>query len=163
MIITDMEDELDKTLTKFCEKISEEGIFLSIFGISSSFRTDLAELTSHVRGSNYVVIKEIKDIKDINKYLVEDFEYLCFPIATNITLEVTTPHIKFERIVGSGNEGIEEIPEKIGWNLEKHKYYSDDFKEKIFYLLLYFKRKGVILPKPVIFLLSEFIVPGVKK
>lgn len=106
IIITDMEDELDKTLTEFCEKISEEGIFLSILGITSSFRTDLAELTSHIRGSNYVVIKEIKDI---NKYLVEDFEYLCFPIATNITLEVTTSHIKFERIVGSGNEGIEEI------------------------------------------------------
>ena len=160
IIITDMEDKVGKTLTEFCEKISEEGIYISILGISSSFRTDLAELTSHVKGANYVVIKEIKDI---NKYLVEDFEYLCFPNATNITLEVTTPNIKFERIVGSGKEGIKEITDKSGWNLEKHKYYSDDFKEKIFYLLLYFKRKNMILPKPVIFILSEFMVPGVKK
>ena len=160
IIITDMEDNVNKTLTEFCEKISEEGIYISILGISSSFRTDLAELTSHVKGANYVVIKEIKDI---NKYLVEDFEYLCFPNATNITLEVTTPYIKFERIVGSGKEGIEEIIDKTGWNLEKHKYYTEDFKEKIFYLLLYFKRKDMILPKPVIFILSEFLVPGVKK
>ena len=160
IIITDMEDDVDKTLTEFCEKISEEGIYISILGISSDFRTDLAELTSHVKGANYVVIKEIEDI---NKYLVEDFEYLCFPNATNLALEVTTPYIKFERIVGSGKEGIEEITDKTGWNLEKHKYYSDDFKQKIFYLLLYFKRKNLILPKPVIFILSEFIVPGVKK
>ena len=160
IIITDMEDNVNRTLTEFCEKISEEGIYISILGISSSFRTDLAELTSHVKGANYVVIKEIKDI---NKYLVEDFEYLCFPNATNITLEVTTHNIKIERIIGSGKEGIEEITDKTGWNLEKHKYYSDDFKEKIFSLLLYFKRKNMILPKPVIFTLSEFMVPGVKK
>ena len=160
IIITDMEDNVGKTLTEFCEKISEEGIYVSILGISSSFRTDLAELTSHVKGANYIVIKEVKDI---NKYLVEDFEYLCFPNATNITLEVTSPDIKIERIVGSGKEGIEEITDKTGWNLEKHKYYSDDFKEKIFFLLLYFKRKNMILPKPAILTLSEFMVPGVKK
>ena len=160
IIITDMEDNANKTLTEFCEKISKEGIYISILGISNRFRTDLAELTSHVKGANYVVITEINDI---NKYLVEDFEYLCFPNATNITLEVTTPNIKFERIVGSGKEGIEEIIEKTDWNLENHKYYSDDFKEKIFYLLLYFKRKSMILPKPVIFILNEFLVPGVKK
>ena len=160
IIITDMEDDVDKTLTEFCEKISQEDIYVSILGISRSFRTDLAELTSHVKGANYVVIREISDI---NKYLVEDFEYLCFPNATNITLEVTTPNLKIERIVGSGNESIEEATDKEGWNLEKHKYYSDDFKEKIFNLLLYFKRKNMILPKPVIFILSEFLVPGVKK
>ena len=95
-------------------------------------------MTSHVRGSNYVVIK---DIKDLYKYLVQDFEYLFFPIATNITLEVTTPNIKFERIVGSGNEGIEEITEKIRWNLEKHKYYSYDFKEKIFLSFIIFQNE----------------------
>jgi len=160
IIITDMEDRLDKTLTEFCEKRSEEGVYISILGISSHFRTDMAELTSHVKGANYVVIKEIKDI---NKYLVEDFEYLCFADATNITMEVTSPNIKIERIVGSGKEGIEEVIDKSGWNLEKHKYYSNDFKEKIFYLLLYFKRKNMILPKPVIFILSEFMVPGLRK
>ena len=84
-------------------------------------------MPSHVNDANYVVIKEIKDI---NKYLTEDFEYLCFLDATNITLEATTPYIKFE---------------------------------KIFYILLYFKMKYMILPKPLIFILSEFIVPGVKK
>ena len=160
IIITDMEDNVDKKLTEFCEKISEEGVYITILGISNSFRADMAELTSHVKGANYVVIKEVKDI---NKYLVEDFEYLCFPNASNISLEVTTPNIKIERIVGSGKEGVEEIIDKTGWNLEKHKYYSKDFKEKIFSLLLYFKRKNMILPKPVILILSEFMVPGVKK
>ena len=160
IIITDMEDSVGKTLTEFCEKISKEGIYVTILGISSEFQTDLAELTAHVKGANYVVIK---DINDITKYLVEDFEYLCFPNATDITMEITTPYINIERIVGSGKEGIEVMTDKAGWNLEKHKYYTDDFKEKIFLLLLYFKRKNMILPKPVILILSEFLVPGVKK
>ena len=160
IIITDMEDEVDASLTKFCEKISKEGIYITILGISNSFRTDLAELTSHIKGANYVVIKESKDI---NKYLVEDFEYLCFQNASDLTLEVTSPYIKIERIVGSGKEGVEEIYDKKGWNLEEHKFYSDDFKKKIFFLLLYFKRKNWLLPKPFIFTLSEFMVPGVKK
>ena len=60
--LTVKEDRVNEELTKFCEKISKEGIYITILGISSSFRTDLAELTSHVKGANYVVIKESKDI-----------------------------------------------------------------------------------------------------
>ena len=140
-----MEDRINEELTKFCEKISLEGIYITILGISSDFRTDLAEMTSHIKGANYVVIKESKDI---NKYLVEDFEYLCFQSATDLSLEVTSPYLKIERIVGSGKEGVEEKYEKSDWNLEQHKFYSDDFKHKIFFLLLYFNRKNMILPKP---------------
>ena len=160
IIITDMEDRVNEELNKFCEKISLEGIYVTILGISSNFRTDLAEMTSHIKGANYVVIKESKDI---NKYLVEDFEYLCFQNASDLSLEITSPYLKIERIVGSGKEGVEETYGKEGWNLEQHKFYSDDFKQKIFFLLLYFKRKNLVLPKPVILILSEFMVPGVKK
>ena len=160
IIITDMEDNVNEELTKFCEKLSLEGIYVTILGISSNFRTDLAEMTSHIKGANYVVIKESKDI---NKYLVEDFEYLCFQNASDISLEITSPYLKIERIVGSGKEGVEETYSKEIWNLEQHKFYSNDFKEKIFFLLLYFKRKNLVLPKPVILTLSEFMVPGVKK
>ena len=55
-------------------------------------------------------------IKDISKYLVDDFEYLCYPNASDITLEITTPYIKIKRIVGSGKEGVEETIDKSGWN-----------------------------------------------
>jgi len=104
IIITDMEDSIDEKLAEFCEKISKENIYVSILGISYNFRSDMAEMTSHIKGANYVVIREIDDIK---KYLVEDFEYLCFQNASNLTLEVTTPYVKIERIVGSGKEGVE--------------------------------------------------------
>jgi len=160
IIITDMEDRVDEELTKFCEIIAKEGIYVTILGISNEFRTDLAELTSNIKGANYVVIKESKDII---KYLVEDFEYLCFQDASELSFEVITPYIRIERIVGSGKESVEQMYEKGAWNLEQHKFYSDDFKQKIFFLLLYFKRKDMILPKPFIFILCEFLVPGVKK
>ena len=143
IIITDMEDRVDTTLTKFCEKISEEGIYVTILGISSNFRTDLAEMTSHIKGANYVVIKEPKDI---NKYLVEDFEYLCYPNASNIALKVTSPNIKIERIVGSGKDGIEKKIEKEEWNLEKHKYYSDEFKKIFFFYYYILKGKIKYIP-----------------
>ena len=61
---------------------------------------------------------------------------------------------KFKRIVGSGKEGVEETIDKSGWNLEQRKFYSDDFKQKVFFLLLYFKRKNMIMPKPFILILS---------
>ena len=160
IIITDMEDRVDEQLTKFCEKIAKEGIYVTILGISNEFRTDLAELTSNIKGANYVVIKESKDII---KYLVEDFEYLCFQNASDLSFEVITPYIRIERIVGSGKESVEQMYEKGAWNLEQHKFYSDDFKQKIFFLLLYSKRKDMVLPKPFIFILCEFLVPGVKK
>ena len=35
IIITDMEDSLDKELTKFCKKISLEGIFVTIYNIGN--------------------------------------------------------------------------------------------------------------------------------
>ena len=42
-----------------------------------------------------------------------------FSKCNKLTLEVTTPNIKFERIVGSGKEGIEEIIEKNGLEFGK--------------------------------------------
>ena len=160
IVITDMQDNVGEDFAKFCENISNEDIYITILGISDSFQTNLAEKIANVKGANYIIIKENKDI---NKYLVEEFDYLCFPNAKNLILEITTPYLKIERIVGSGKEGIKEFYEKSEWDLGQHKFYSDDFKQKIFFLLLYFKRKNKILPKPVILILSEFLVPGVKK
>ena len=157
IIITDMEDNDEHDLKLFVEKISKENIYVTILGISDSFKTDLAEITTNVKGANYVVIK---DIKDINKNLVEEFDSLCFQNASNLKLGVTTPNIKINRIIGNGKEEVKEVFAKNEYNL---KYYSDDFKQKIFLILLYFKRKNKILPKPVILMLSEFMVPGVKK
>ena len=160
IVITDMQDNVGEDFAKFCENISNEDIYITILGISDSFQTNLAEKIANVKGANYIIIKENKDI---NKYLVEEFDCLCFPNAKNLILEITTPYLKIERIVGSGKEGIKEFYEKNEWDLGQHKFYSDDFKQKIFFLLLYFKRKNKILPKPVILILSEFLVPGVKK
>ena len=66
IIITDMEDSVDEKLTEFCKNISTENIYITILGISSNFRSDMAEMTSHIKGANYVVIREIEDIKKIS-------------------------------------------------------------------------------------------------
>ena len=48
IIITDMEDRANNDLAKFSERMSKEGIYLTILGISSNFRTDLADMTSNI-------------------------------------------------------------------------------------------------------------------
>ena len=101
-------------MTKFFQKISEEGVYITILGISENFKTTFAEMIYHIKGANYVIIK---DLEGINKYLVEDFYYICFPDAIILTLEVTSPYLKIERVVDSGKEGVKETFKKIDWNL----------------------------------------------
>ena len=43
------------------------------------------------------------------------------------------------------------------WDTSTHKLFDNEFKQSIFFLLLYFKRKGKVLPKPVILCISQFI------
>ena len=84
-------------------------------------------MISRIKGANYIIIKESKDI---NKYLVEDFKYLSFQDTSDLSLEITTPYIKIERIVSSGKEGVEKVVKKGECNLDNHKYYLNNFLKK---------------------------------
>ena len=154
ILITDMIYDEDKNFIALCNEMANNNIFLSILGISESFNTELTETISKIKGCNYYIILNDTDMK---KYLIDEFKYICFPLSFNEKLEIISPFLKVKSIIGTGYKKIKEEKENVEWDTDTHKLFDKEFKENIFFLLLYFKRKGKILPKPVILCISQFI------
>ena len=154
ILITDMDYYKDNDFINLCKVMSNENIFLTILGISESFNTDLTELISKIKGCNYYVILNDSDMK---KYLIDEFNYICFPLSFNEKLEILAPFLKIKSVIGTGDKALTEKKEDIMWDTSTHKLFDNEFKQSIFFLLLYFKRKGKVLPKPVILCISQFI------
>ena len=154
ILITDMDYYEDSDFFNLCKEMANNDIFLTILGISDSFNTELTELVSKEKGCNYYIILNDTDMK---KYLIDEFNYICFPLSFNEKLEIISPFLKVKSIIGTGFKSLEEKKENIEWHTETHKLFDKEFKDNIFFLLLYFKRKGKILPKPVILCISQFI------
>ena len=154
ILITDMDYYKDNDFINLCKVMSNENIFLTILGISESFNTDLTELISKIKGCNYYVILNDTDMK---KYLIDEFNYICFPLSFNEKLEILAPFLKIKSVIGTGDKALTEKKEDIMWDTSTHKLFDNEFKQSIFFLLLYFKRKGKVLPKPVILCISQFI------
>ena len=160
ILITDMEYFEDENFNSLCKEMAENNIFLTILGISESFNTELTEKVSKIKGCNYYVILNESDMK---KYLIDEFNYVCFPLSFNEKLEILSPFLKIKSIIGTGNKEFQEKKEDIEWSTRTHKLFDKQFKQNIFFMLLYFKRKGKILPKPVILCISQFIKQMHKK
>ena len=154
ILITDMEYYGNSDFVNLIKEMAENNIFLTILGISESFNTGLTELISKEKGCNYYVILNDTDMK---KYLIDEFNYICFPLSFNEKLEILSPFLKVKSIIGTGFKSLEEKKENVEWHLDTHKLFDKEFKDNIFFLLLYFKRKGKILPKPVILCISQFL------
>ena len=160
ILITDMIYYEDKNFIELCKEMADNNIFLTILGISESFNTELTESISKIKGCNYYIILNARDMK---KYLIDEFNYICFPLSFNEKLEILSPFLKVKSIIGTGYKELKETKENIEWDTNTHKLFDKEFKQSIFLLLLYFKRKGKILPKPVILCISQFLKKTHKK
>ena len=154
ILITDMLYRHDEKFIELCNQMSEEKIYLTILGISNRFNTELAEEVSNIKGSNYYVIT---NLEDIDKYLVHEFNYICFPTSFNNKIEINSPSLIIDSVIGTGKKKIIKDKIELEWNQETHKLYNQNFKDGILCLLYYFKKKGKILPKPVILCISKYI------
>ena len=154
ILITDMEYEHNEEFIDLCRQISKEKIYLTILGISDQFNTELVEEIAHIEGSNYYVITKMGDI---DKYLVKEFNYVCFPSSFNNILEINAPFLSINSVIGTGKKRINKNEVKLEWDQSSHKLYNKNFRDGIFYMLCYFKKKGKILPKPVILCISKYI------
>lgn len=154
ILITDMLYFGEQNFIDLCKEMADNNIFLTILGISEEFNTELTEGISKIKGCNYYIILNDSDMK---KYLIDEFNYICFPLSFNEKLEILSPFLKVKSIIGTGNKEIKEKKENIEWDTNTHKLFDKEFKQNIFHLLLYFKRKGKILPKPVILSISQFL------
>ena len=93
----------NKNFIELCKEMSDNDIYLTILGISEQFNTVLTENISKIKGCNYYVILNDTDMK---KYLIDEFNYICFPLSYNEKLEIISPNIKIRSIIGTGNKEI---------------------------------------------------------
>ena len=152
ILITDMEYYGNDAFIKFCKEMADNNIFLTILGISEEFNTGLTEIVSKIKGCNYYVILNDTDMK---KYLIDDFNYVFFPLSFNEKLEIIS--LKIKSIIETGYKELKEQKEDVEWNTDTHEIFDKEFRQGIFFLLLYFKRKGKVLPKPVILCICQFM------
>ena len=99
VFITDMEYYEDINFKKLCQKSSEENIFITFLGISEQFNTQLVEQVAKMRGCNYYVIRNEEDIQ---KYLIDEFNYTCFVNDIDTRIELLSSNLKIEKIIGTG-------------------------------------------------------------
>ena len=66
----------------------------------------------------------------MKKYLVDEFNYICFPLSFNEKLEILSPFLKVKSIIGTGFKSLEEKKENVEWHLDTHKLFDKEFKIK---------------------------------
>ena len=121
ILITDMIYYEDKNFIELCKEMADNNIFLTILGISESFNTELTESISKIKGCNYYIILNARDMK---KYLIDEFNYICFPLSFNEKLEILSPFLKVKSIIGTGYKELKESKENIEWDTNTHKLFD---------------------------------------
>ena len=157
IFITDMDYFDDSKFNDLCRKCSEENIFITFLGISEDFNTELVEKVADMKGCNYYVIRNEKDIQ---RYLIDEFNYTCFASAINTKIELLSPNLIIEKVIGTGYKKSKEIDDnkKEEWFPSKHqKYENQNFKNNVMLLLIYFNRQNKILPKPILASICNFL------
>ena len=108
IIITDAayDDVNDELLSLFKQCVEEKGVSITIMAISSTSNLVLAEKVSHFKGCNYFPIVKSSDLED---YLVNNFNYVFFPIAYNTTIKIKSDNAKIIKCIGGENEILDEF------------------------------------------------------
>ena len=157
IFITDMLYYDNPEFNNLCKKSSEENIFITFLGISEDFNTELVEKVADMRGCNYYVIRNEKDIQ---RYLIDEFNYTCFASAINTRIELLSPNLKIDKVIGTGYKNSKEINDnKLDeWFPSKHSTYENQsFRKNVMFLMLYFNRINRILPKPILASFCNFL------
>ena len=107
ILITDLwahDNDLKDFKELFNKYVYEDNIEVSIIGISQDANSHLAKIVSYERGCNYYNVLESKDLE---KYLVKQFNYLCFPYSYDIKIRYQSNNLKVIGTIGVGDKKIE--------------------------------------------------------
>jgi len=107
ILITDLwahDDDLKDFKALFNKCVYEDNIEVSIIGISQDANSHLAKIVSYEKGCNYYNVLESKDLE---KYLVKQFNYLCFPYAYDIKIKYQSNNLKVIETIGVSDKKIE--------------------------------------------------------
>ena len=107
ILITDLwahDNDLKDFKELFKKCVYEEQIEVSIIGISQDANSHLAKIVSYEKGCNYYNVLESQDLE---KYLVKQFNYLCFPYSYDIKINYKSKNLKVVETIGVGEKKIE--------------------------------------------------------
>jgi len=108
IIITDLwahDSELSNFKKLFKKCVHEDKIEITIIGISQDANSHLAEVVSYEKGCNYY---NVLYSNDLEKYLVKQFNYICFPYSYNVKIKYNSTNLKVVKCLGVGDKKIEE-------------------------------------------------------
>lgn len=107
ILITDLwahDDDLKDFKNLFKKCVYEDQIEVTIIGISQDANSHLAKVVAYERGCNYYNVLESKDLE---KYLVNQFNYICFPYSFDIKIKFNSKNLKVVETIGVGDKKIE--------------------------------------------------------
>ena len=110
IMITDAyyKDVNDDLLNLFKQCVEEKGVSITIMAISSESNLSLADKLSHFKGCNYFPITNSSDLED---FLVNNFQYIFFPIAYDTKIKIKS-NVQIIKCIGGENSLIDEYDNK---------------------------------------------------
>ena len=108
IIITDLwahDSQLSNFKELFKKCVHENKIEITIIGISQDANSHLAEVVAYEKGCNYY---NVLYPNDLEKYLVKQFNYICFPYSYNVKVKYNSTNLKVVQCLGVGDKKIKE-------------------------------------------------------
>ena len=107
IIITDLwahDSQLSNFKELFKKCVHENKIEITIIGISQDANSHLAEVVAYEKGCNYY---NVLYPSDLEKYLVKQFNYICFPYSYNVKVKYNSTNLKVVQCLGVGDKKID--------------------------------------------------------
>ena len=104
ILITDLwahDNDLKQFKELFKKCVHELNIEVTIIGISQDANSHLAQVVAYEKGCNYY---NVLNDNDLERYLVQQFNYLCFPYAYNLKINFKSNDLKIIECIGAGDK-----------------------------------------------------------
>ena len=139
----DTSEELFNLIKHYAEELK---VPCTIIAISSESNTILADKLCHFPGCNYFTVVKSSDLEN---YLVQNFQFIFFPIAYETKLTVTSENAKIIKCIGDDKNILDEIGQrKNEVNDNKIQFdFGTSFSSQVMILDKMYSKGGLILLK----------------
>jgi len=126
LYLTDMNSIDDKKFFDLLKKITEEDISVDIIGIGQNLNLQNSEFAANIKN---VSINSVLKQEEMQKILVDDFEFTFFPIAKDFEIEVFSNNLKIKKTYGTGYEETDKKNSKKNNNNQEDQLLKNMIKD----------------------------------
>ena len=83
------------------KKLNEKNILITVISIDPSANSSLYDQPSELKGGNYYFILNENDME---KYLIKQFNYICFPVLYDLKIDFKSEDADLIRTIGCGEK-----------------------------------------------------------